>query len=103
MDNKEAINYLSKEGKSVFQHDTDMLQAIDMAINSLEEDIDAYEQGYTDGWKERFGEPEEQPQGEWKSLMWVSGKIIGECPFCDGEQVAENYCSYCGARLHGRN
>ena len=45
----------------------------------------------------------ERPQGEWKSLMWVSGEIIGECPFCDGEQVAENYCSYCGARLYGRN
>lgn len=45
----------------------------------------------------------ERPQGEWKSLMWVSGEIIGECPFCDGEQVAENYCSYCGAKLHGRN
>ena len=46
---------------------------------------------------------EERPQGKWKSLMWVSGEVIGECPFCGGEQVAENYCSYCGARLHGRN
>lgn len=28
---------------------------------------DAYEHGYTDGWKERFGEPNERPQvqGEW--------------------------------------
>jgi hypothetical protein len=26
---------------------------------------DAYEHGYTDGWKERFGEPDERPQGEW--------------------------------------
>jgi len=26
---------------------------------------DAYKQGYTDGWKERYGEPEERAQGEW--------------------------------------
>lgn len=29
---------------------------------------DAYKQGYTDGWKERFGEPNERPQGEFTDL-----------------------------------
>lgn len=32
---------------------------------------DAYEHGYTDGWKERFGEPEERPQGEYKTACNV--------------------------------
>lgn len=39
-------------------------------VPTVETDIevvaqDAYKQGYTDGWKERFGEPNEKPQGEW--------------------------------------
>ena len=43
---------------------------IDNAL-TVETDIevatkDAYMQGYTDGWKERFGEPNERPQGELK-------------------------------------
>lgn len=30
---------------------------------------DAYEQGYTDGWKERYGEPNERTQGECKTCI----------------------------------
>lgn len=36
---------------------------------------DAYKQGYTDGWKERFGEPNERPQGE---LNADESRLIGE-------------------------
>ena len=46
--------------------------AIDVIENAptVETDIevatkDAYEHGYADGWKERFGEPDERPQDEW--------------------------------------
>lgn len=31
---------------------------------------DAYDQGYTDGWKERFGEPDEIQTGELADEVW---------------------------------
>ena len=31
---------------------------------------DAYKQGYTDGWKERFGEPNERTQGDLADEVW---------------------------------
>lgn len=80
MDNKEAINYLSKEGKSVFQSDTDMLQAIDMAIEALKE----------------------KPQGEWKYTHDTFSKRV--CNKCNYSQVivdgmADNFCPNCGAKM----
>lgn len=63
---------LKKEVKTLFCPDgykIMMLERIDNAP-TVETDIevvakDAYEHGYTDGWKERFGEPNGRPQGEW--------------------------------------
>ena len=61
---------------------------------------DAYEQGYTDGWKERFGEPNERPQGEWTEDD--NHNIV--CPFCGGirrdcriDHI--NFCNRCGAKM----
>lgn len=45
---------------------------------------DAYEHGYTDGWKERFGEPNERPQGEWyygEDECGQDGWFCSECGF----------------------
>lgn len=45
---------------------TEYAEYLEMAINSINGDVDAYEQGYADGWKERFGEPTaEQKTAEW--------------------------------------
>lgn len=62
---KEVINDLFRAG----EYDCNsVLKAIDNAPE-IETDIeviakDAYEHGYTDGWKERFGEPDEISQGD---------------------------------------
>lgn len=39
---------------------------------------DAYDQGYTDGWKERFGEPDGRPQGEWIPVLERLPEKAGE-------------------------
>ena len=58
---------------------------------------DAYEQGYTDGWKERYGEPDERPQGEW--IDTGSGQ---ECNVCHEIQYGydnfRHFCANCGAK-----
>ena len=72
---------------------------------SVETDIevvakDAYEQGYTDGWKERFGEPEERSQGE-----WITDNLHNTiCNRCGGirrdnrvDYIA--FCNKCGADM----
>ena len=79
---EEAINYLSEEGKSVFQHDTDMLQAIDMAIEALKE----------------------RPQGEWipsfKDIEYkcsICGRVVDRGAW---EDITKEfpYCC-CGAKM----
>lgn len=91
----------------------DELSDIDNAP-TVETDIevvakDAYEHGYTDGWKERFGEPNERPQGEWidegqyadyhseHAYMCTNcGRHIIESP----NSIIENrFCKYCGADM----
>ena len=61
---------------------------------------DAYKQGYTDGWKERFGEPNEIPQGEWNYIQ--SDMCV--CPFCGAmpHKLYKNYCAKCGADMRGK-
>lgn len=82
MDNNEAINYLSKEGKSVFHHDADMLQALDMAIEALKE----------------------RPKGEWtpsfKNIEYkcsICGRVVNRGAW---EEVTKEfpYC-HCGAKM----
>ena len=51
---------------------------------------DAYDHGYTDGWKERFGEPDARPQGEW----------IENLDSRNDEMQASCYCSECGASCY---
>ena len=83
--------------------------AIDIIENAptVETDIeavakDAYDHGYTDGWKERFGEPDERPKGKWGK--WVILEI--QCPNCleyfqtdcySMEELQE--CPNCGAEM----
>ena len=73
---KEALNFVYNcayiDSKSKEGIVSDIIDKIDNAP-TVETDIevvaqDAYKQGYTDGWKERFGEPNERPQGEWISV-----------------------------------
>ena len=59
-----------------------LLDEVDNATE-VETDIevvakDAYEQGYTDGWKERFGEPDERPHGECENCDFrkFTGKFV---------------------------
>ncbi len=73
---------------------------------------DAYKQGYTDGWKERFGEPNERPQGEWKEFKYG----LYYCSRCfeqvdkDIERIESlvskgersNFCPNCGADMRGK-
>jgi len=68
MTNKEAIERLLYIKHKLVSEEHG--KALDLAIKALEEDIDAYEQGYTDGWKERYGEPEERTQGEWVPITY---------------------------------
>ena len=71
--------------------------AIDAIIdNAPSVDIkEAYEQGYTDGWKERFGEPDGRPQGEWK--LDSLGAYCSECG--THPDYSSNYCPNCGADM----
>ena len=48
---------------------------------------EAYQQGYTDGWKERFGEPE-RPHGEW---IWKKDE--------DALRTYDLLCSECGYKI----
>jgi hypothetical protein len=85
----------------------DCIDAIIDNAPTIETDIevvakDAYEHGYTDGWKERFGEPDERPQGEWiKNIDKLGLSYI--CPFCGHEITGIpqdlNYCCKCGAKM----
>jgi len=66
---------------------------------------DAYEHGYTDGWKERFGEPDERPQGEWIPL---SAHNIYRCSECGrtieltiDETLSDYPYCHCGADMRG--
>ena len=67
---------------------------------------DAYEHGYTDGWKERFGEPDGRQKGEW---------VIGSeydcfshiektytCPFCNHRYYTKYPFCTCGADMRGK-
>ena len=67
---------------------------------------DAYEQGYTDGWKERYGEPEERPQGEWIIIEHEDQYLMGiyQCNKCGykytcPDEFARNFCPNCGAKM----
>lgn len=68
---------------------------------------DAYEHGYTDGWKERFGEPDERPQGEWIKKVDDVGFISHICSKCGAEIEVEDpcdnkFCWNCGAKMGGK-
>ena len=87
----------------------DVINCIDSAP-TVETDIevvakDAYEHGYTDGWKERFGEPDGRQKGEW---------VIGSeydcfshiektytCPFCNHRYYTKYPFCTCGADMRG--
>lgn len=67
---------------------------------------DAYEQGYTDGWKERYGEPEERPQGEWIPcyVNFTDGSkplfAYCKCSFCNKPATGVyKFCPNCGASM----
>ena len=85
MTNKEAINYISKEGKSVFRYDSYMLQALDMAIKALEE----------------------RPQGEWIFQYTFLDNCLYKCSHCnrllslDVQQEVKQFlfCPNCGADM----
>ena len=66
---------------------------------------DIYNQGYTAGWKDRFGEPSEKPYGEW--LTEKHSRII-HCSRCNAEENLNNilkakYCWQCGAKMNSGN
>lgn len=69
---------------------------------------DAYEQGYTDGWKERFGEPDKRLQGEWvkvvNKISECETETHWECSEChnpDFRLGEAEFCSFCGASMKG--
>ena len=77
MTNKEAIDLLCKN-KSVFQHDPEMSNAIDLAIKALKN---------------------ARPQGEFE--LDRLGRLV--CPFCkELRSGSKNFCGYCGADLRTR-
>lgn len=57
---------------------------------------DAYEHGYADGWKDRFGEPDGRPKGEWIKCGWSI-----RCSICnyDMPYTVRNFCPNCGADM----
>ena len=91
-DNQEAINYLSKEGKSVFQNDTDMLHAIDMAIEALRNATEPaewvevnYDKVYDGGMRLRF-----------------NGWRCSNCGFERHKRRGmSKHCEECGAYMRG--
>ena len=85
---------------------TAILSDIDNAP-TVETDIeevakDAYEHGYTDGWKERFGEPNERPQGEWIEKEETPASVSYYCSVCKIEGIPITpFCPWCGAKMKG--
>ena len=88
--------------------DNETKEALFYSVEALKIDIDiqdAYEQGYTDGWKERFGEPE-RPHGEWVEhrQFYSVGCFYSEyeCSNCHDDvwQKTEwQFCPNCGASM----
>lgn len=65
---------------------------------------DAYEHGYSDGWKERFGEPSGRPKGEWIEYK-EDNEIRYYCSNCmvTKGQAVNNFCACCGADMRKEN
>ena len=81
-------NYQPSLATNVYEFGVALKELIDNAP-TVETDIevatkDAYEQGYAQGWKERFGEPDERSQGEWvygEDEYGQDGWFCSECGF----------------------
>ena len=80
--------------------------AIDVIENAptVETDIevatkDAYDHGYTDGWKERFGEPDERSQGEFTRKELESW--LYQIAFNNTDNELSRYCEEIISRLDG--
>lgn len=100
-------NYKSDEDEAQNCLLDNILEDIDNAP-TVENDIevatkDAYEHGYADGWKERFGEPDGRQKGEWIDRMADKGYV--ECPFCHKQITGGdlNFCVKCGADMRSAN
>ena len=105
------------EPKTLFaqiMRDIDNAPTVETDIEAVAKD--AYEHGYTDGWKERYGELDERPQGEW--IEKVETKQLGHgwlttheivCSNCGkdaewldgGSQLLSKFCPNCGADMRG--
>lgn len=83
MTNEQVINRLkqliaSHDCEAVYIDDNDV-KALELAIRSLEHDTDIYEQGYVQGWKERFGEP--------KNLITLDDLRLMKTEECAGHTI----------------
>ena len=84
MTSEEAINLISRN-KSVFQYDTEMTEALNLAIQALKEP--SYAMGYQDGLED--GLDDIRPHGQW----------IGQNKDCRG--YCDSFkCSECGAMIY---
>ena len=64
--------------------------------------VDAYEQGYADGWKERFGEPDGRPKGAWLAKEETPASVSYYCSVCKTEGIPVTpFCPWCGADMKG--
>ena len=108
---KALIEELKEHKYLVYNNDSISIirnHEIERCISIVEDapPVDAYEQGYTDGWKERFGEPDGRPKGDWVITKLQHGEDV-TCPFCTarprrseyGYYLHDNYCPECGADL----
>ena len=111
---KEQINdVVAKDGDDF---SNDLLVGLDMAFQIIDNaptvEIDertvkdAYDQGYTDGWKERYGEPDGRPKGEWIEKVERRGCFAGDktvysytCPFCGVKEFKKYPFCHCGADM----
>ena len=96
---REALKKAINDNGCRHSHYFDIFDVIDNAPT-----VDAYEQGYTDGWKERYGEPNERPQGEWL-IIDDTEQFIAKCSVCgrieDSRMVKDYPFCHCGADMRG--
>ena len=107
------VDRLISDFSCTFYNDLDDQNRTENLINEaptveLTDLQDAYDQGYAEGWKERFGEPGERPQGEWVDIVTNTGMYKIKCSVCQYEENLykthiRNFCPNCGSDNRKQN
>lgn len=94
MTREEAIEVIEQDIPC--EHDTDLIEALEMAIKALEQEpCDECE------YKEWLKGEVEPKTGHWtnKEFRKEEYVLMGKCSVCGRGRVIDGFCSYCGCRM----